>query len=225
MDAALSAHAVRNGPALRNDPAQGGWTVRVPGSRESEVLHVAIDDDQNASRRTPDAEHRFDMSGTRLDGCLSLTIAPAPAPDVEAWGDPVELLRAQCVTALDLLSSEMVAVSWAGADSIMGAEYFRRMIGIWIDGGAFPALGLAALVKEQSGVVRSTGLDVLVGQEVAVIPAKDMSPADQARLAMRVMDFLVREGPVQQDQTVEVDGFGMVNMQIDPKEGVINLYR
>ncbi len=205
-----------------------GWLVRMPDSRTGDALLLDIGEYRVSPEAGPMAAHRFDIQETLLDESLTLTISAGPnkaGPDEEAWGDPVELLRAQCTLALALLGEDTLGVFWAGADSLMGADYFRRMVGIWIDGGAFPALGLAALVKDDGGVVRSAGLDVLVGQDVAVLPEDGMSAADQARLAMRVMDFLVREGPVQQDQSVEVDGFGTVNVQIDPEEGVINLYR
>lgn len=201
----------------------GGWFAQLPGSRAGGDLHVAIGNNGFAPELVGLAEHRFDIDAEVAGECLSLTISAGP--DAKAWGDPVELLRAQCLVAMDLLNADMLAVLWAGADSVMGADYFRRMVGIWLNGGAFPALGLAALVKDESGVVRSVGLDVLVGQDVAVLPDEGLSPTDQARLAMRVMDFLVREGPVQQDQSVEVDGFGAINVQIDPREGFINLYR
>lgn len=207
-----------------HDPSQdNGWIVRLSGSEAGDTLHLGIANEPISIAAGSLAEHRFDVQVSLLDGCRALRISAGA--DTDTRSDPVELLRAQCRLALDLLNDDVLAVLWSGADSLLGADYFRRMVGIWLDGGAFPALGLAALVKDERGVVRSVGLDVLVGQDVAVLPASGMSAADQARLAMRVMDFLVREGPVQQDQSVAVDGFGMINMQIDPKEGVINLYR
>lgn len=143
----------------------------------------------------------------------------------EVAGDPVEDLQAMAALALQVLDDDALAVHWTGADSLMGADYFRRTVAIWLDGGAFPALGLAALVREGNGVVRSHGLDVIVGQEVAVWPAGGMTPTDQARLAIRGMDFLVREGPLQMGGTTDVDGFGPVNFQIDLNKGIVNLYR
>ncbi len=200
-----------------------GWLVRWPGLKAGDGLYLEIESEPLSGDAGRVAEHLFDVQKSSLDGSHALTISSGAG--AEGWGDPVELLRAQCTLALQLLNDDARGVLWSGADSLMGADYFRRMVGIWMEGGAFPALGLAALIREETGVVRSVGLDVLVGQDVAVLPASGMSAADQARLAMRVMDFLVREGPVQQDQSVAVDGFGMVNMQIDPKEGIINLSR
>ena len=167
--------------------------------------------------------HCFEISPDLIDGCLAVTIAASPGFSTQF--DPVEMLRDQCALALDLLDTEAVGVFWSGAGCLMGADYFRRMAGIWIDGGAFPALGLTALTRDGSGAMVSEGLDLLAGQEVSVFPGQGMDVPDQARLAIRMIDFLVREGPIQQDQTIDVDGFGPVRVRVDANKGRINLYR
>ncbi|MAF28912.1 MAG: hypothetical protein CL820_06695 [Croceicoccus sp.] len=167
--------------------------------------------------------HCFEIDRDLIGDCLAVTIAASPA--FVSDFDPVDMLRHQCALALELLDAQAVGVFWSGADCLMGADYFRRMVSVWIDGGAFPALGLTALVREDTGVMRSTGLEFLVGQEVAVLPGEGMEGRDQARLAIRMIDFLVREGPIQQDQTIDVDGFGPVHVQVDANKGHINLYR
>lgn len=205
-----------------NPAADDVWILHAADSDGEADLRIAMATDRHDPALDPQIDHRFDVDGSVLDDCAALVIAPE---HVGQYGDPVEILHAQAALALTLSNAQAMAVHWGGASVLMGAGYFRRMAAIWLEGGAFPALGLAALVRQDNGVVRSVGLDLLVGQDVAVLPSDNMAPPDQARLAMRMMDFLVREGPVQADQTVEVDGFGAINVQIDANKGLLNLSR
>lgn len=168
-------------------------------------------------------QHRFQIDDDAINGCFAVAIAASPAYGSDC--DPVELLRRQCALALELLDEDTMGVFWSASDSLMGADYFRPMVSIWLDGGAFPALGLTTLARDEAGSLKSTGLDLLIGQEVAVLPSADMDVRDQARLAVRVIDFLIREGPIQQDQAIDVAGFGPINFQIDANKGRVNLYR
>ncbi|MBC2669359.1 hypothetical protein H7F53_09410, partial [Novosphingobium piscinae] len=84
----------------------------------------------------------------------------------------------------------LVALGWEAAGTAMAPDYVRRMVGAWLDGGAFPGLGLAALVRE-GGLLRSDGLIAWLGHEIALHPAAGETPAATARRALRAMHGLV----------------------------------
>lgn len=88
------------------------------------------------------------------------------------------------------------AVCWNPAQSWMDPGYFQRVVGDWLHGGAFPALGLTTLEQRADGSMISTGLAFLTGQELLLVPKAGASPAATAKLAVRVIDELVYAGPL-----------------------------
>ena len=76
----------------------------------------------------------------------------------------------------------------------MTPDYFRRTVGAWLDGGAFPALGLTALSRSPQGAMRSVGLNFFLGHELELAPLAGESAADTARMAVRLIHDLVENG-------------------------------
>lgn len=90
----------------------------------------------------------------------------------------------------------VLAVCWNPAGSWMAPDYFRKVGLDWLGGGAFPALGLTSLKRERNGAMVSQGLELLIGQELRFEPDSELSPAQVARIAVRMIHELVERGPL-----------------------------
>jgi hypothetical protein len=124
-------------------------------------------------------------------------IGLAPGPHLANAGSMLPVVRAQFALAARLAELPgLTALCWQPACSWMGPEYFRRIIGAWLAGGAFPALGLTSLDVGEGGVVRSVGLGFLIGQEVAYDPRGLQDRHGAARLALRLIHELATTGAV-----------------------------
>lgn len=88
----------------------------------------------------------------------------------------------------------VVGIGWEPAGSIMAPDYYRTTVGSWLEGGPFPALGFTALARSPEGAMRSEGLGFFLGHEVELAPLPGESPADTARLAVRLIHDLVQNG-------------------------------
>ncbi len=78
----------------------------------------------------------------------------------------------------------------------MEPAYYRRVVGDWLNGGAFPALGLTSLRRESNGAMVSLGLGLLIGQELRFEPERSLSAGAVARISVRLIHELVTSGPV-----------------------------
>jgi len=78
----------------------------------------------------------------------------------------------------------------------MDTTYFARIVDGWSSGGAFPALGFSGMERLRDGTIASEGLAFFTGQELRVEPRVGEAPADTVKLAVRLADRLVREGPI-----------------------------
>ncbi len=96
------------------------------------------------------------------------------------------------------------AVCWNPAGSWMAPDYFRKVVFDWLGGGAFPALGLTTLHRELNGAMVSHGLELLIGQELRFEPDAELSPAQVARIAVRMIHELIERGPLA--EAAEFDG-------------------
>jgi hypothetical protein len=90
----------------------------------------------------------------------------------------------------------ILAVCWNPAGSWMAPDYYRKTAFDWLGGGAFPALGLTTLKRERNGAMVSQGLGLLIGQELRFEPDVELTPAQVARIAVRMIHELVERGPL-----------------------------
>lgn len=98
----------------------------------------------------------------------------------------------------------LVGIAWHPARTLIEPAVFRRQIGGWLAGGAFPSLSLAALARDPDGGMRSVGLDFFIGQELRIEPVAERPLPGAARLAVRLIHALVEDGPV--DKAIELSG-------------------
>lgn len=163
---------------------------------------------------------RFDAADAVFAGSSALRIVPALTGGGE--GSAIAVTKAAVRAALALCDTRgCVAVGWQPADSAMSVSYFRKVAAHWLAGGPFPALGLTSLSPDADGAIVSRGLRPLIGQELRILPAAELPGADRARVAIRVIDHLVMHGPVIHAEQVEVDGYGLFELQ--PLGEIVNL--
>ena len=88
------------------------------------------------------------------------------------------------------------AAAWNPARCWMSAAYFRKVVGNWLAGGPFPALGLTSLQREGNGSMQTVGPALLTGQELVFAPDRRLGPADMARIAVRLIHALIEVEPL-----------------------------
>jgi hypothetical protein len=123
--------------------------------------------------------------------CLTLE----PGPHIRSGSAMLPVIRVMARLAARLTELLPVsAVGWPPAATCMEPGYFRRVVDNWLNGGAFPALGLTAILRDENGTARSRGLELLVGQELHVDPAAGESFADTAKLTARMIGEILEIG-------------------------------
>ncbi|MCB2075199.1 MAG: hypothetical protein H6917_09020 [Novosphingobium sp.] len=151
----------------------------------------------------PPASHHF---GTSPDiGSFALeAIALTPGPHLEGAGGMLPVVRTMAGLAADLVAAFPVkAVCWNPSASWMAPDYFSRIVTNWLSGGPFPALGLTAVTPASEGAVESVGLNYFTGQELRVEGASDDTVAETVKTAVRVIDYLIGQGPLTAIQEIE----------------------
>ena len=98
----------------------------------------------------------------------------------------------------------------------MSPDYFTRMVEQWLIGGAFPALGLTALKRTADGGVESEGLAFLIGRECRIEPDISVSPAESAKLAIRIIHHLIEGNVI--DKPTMLTGPSGEHLQIEPSK-------
>ena len=155
-----------------------------------------------AAKATPPATHvyglpsdvdRFDLEAIWLIPGIHIAAGASLLPIVKAMTGLAALL-AQNLPAK--------AVCWHPAYSWMDPAYFARIVQSWLDGGAFPALGLMAVRPAEEGEVRSCGLAHFTGQEVLVERSSEEPVSETVKLAVRAIDHLVGHGSLLTRQTL-----------------------
>ena len=148
--------------------------------------------------RPPAAQFCFGLSREDADApCEAITLLPGP--HLQGGGAammPVVRTMAGLIASF-ALHFPAQAVCWHPANTWMEPKYFARTVANWLSGGVFPALGLTAIEQVGEHGVRSCGLSFFTGQEVEVESRGESSSAELVKLAIRVIDYLVSEGPLE----------------------------
>lgn len=129
--------------------------------------------------------------------------------------------------ACDLLQhfEDLDAVCWGPSRSAIGRKCFQSIIGAWLDGGPFPALGLTAFAAAPDGALTSEGLAFWIGQELRIEPPISNDTVAATRLGVRLVNQLVLSGAVTaDDRIIGPDGAPLV-LRPSQDRAIISVWR
>jgi hypothetical protein len=142
-------------------------------------------------------------------------VSLSPGAHIAAGGALLPVIRTLVGLAAGLvLELPVAAVCWNPAGIWTEPKYFSRIAVNWLSGGPFPSLGLTGVREHRDGGLESSGLAYFTGQEVRVVAGVGSPGADMAKIAGRVIDHLVRYGPLDRpERFAGLDGEALV---LDP---------
>lgn len=136
-------------------------------------------------------------------GMQAITLQPGP--HLAAGGAMLPVVRSLAWLAARLADLPGTrAVAWHPARSWCDPAHFRDSVLRWIDGGVFPGLSLASLTPMPDGGMQSQGLALFTGQELRLEPDVADDRAAGAKIALRVMHWLVESGAVENEERLAV---------------------
>lgn len=151
------------------------------------------------------ARHAYGFGAVSADGPLE-AVALVASGHIAAGAALGPVLRTMFKLAANLaIRLPVEAVLWRPAGTVMEPSYFSRAVLNWLAGGAFPALGLTALMPASDGSVASSGLSHFIGQEMQLEGLPGEAQAESVKLAIRLVDYLVRHGPLTEPHTITQD--------------------
>jgi hypothetical protein len=146
----------------------------------------------------PDIRHRYGFPPNAPTDIAGQSIEISPGDHLSGGKNLVPVVRGMAGVVVALLGLPgVLAVVWGPSQTIMPIDYFRRAIGAWLAGGAFPALGLTALTRDPSGAIVSEGLRFFTGQELRIEPIVAKDPAAAGKVAIRLIHSLIGGWAVQ----------------------------
>lgn len=156
----------------------------------------------------PPIEHRFDFDQA-LTSKLDHAVNIRPGAHILEAAGTVPVLKGLLRIARDLIQhfEQVEAVVWPYSESVIGRRFFESTVTAYLEGGAFPALGLVAFHETVDGGLQSIGLSHVTGQELRVEPELVSDKLLATRLAVRLINQLVLTGALQRaEEVVAPDG-------------------
>ncbi len=155
----------------------------------------------SGSAETPLMRHFFGFAAALAENDLE-AVTLVPGPHLLAGATMFPVVRSLAVLAAELSTLDNVkGIVWHTANAASEPEYFRRGVMGWIEGGVFPGLGLTALADKPDGAMQSEGLSLFTGQELLFPPDLAASETENARVAMRLINWVVEHGRIEQAVT------------------------
>jgi len=143
------------------------------------------------------------ISGAGLE---AITLRPGPHISGGAGMLPVVRTLASMGAVLAGLDG-VAAVCWRAAGCWSAPTLYRDGVTRWIEGGVFPGLILTSLRTTAQGGLESQGMALFTGQELHLEPVLVGNGAEGAKLAIRLIDYLVVHGRVSaKDRILGPDG-------------------
>lgn len=148
-----------------------------------------------------------------------------PGPHLVSGGPMIPVIRCLAWLAAELATLEgLQAVVWKPARAASSPAYFREGVMRWIGGGAFPGLGLTALEPQDDGSMISEGLSLFTGQELVIDRAIAADRATAAKLAVRLLHWLVETGPIERTQSLTGPSGETLMLEPDRHEGLVRVW-
>ncbi len=151
----------------------------------------------------PSVEHRFDlpdMPGPARFEAMQLL----PGHHLAGGERTLPVAKALMALARDLVHhfEELEAVVWPPSGSAIGRRFFESVSTAWLDGGAFPALGLTAFRETVDGALQSVGLEFWIDQELRIEPPLSSDKVAATRLGVRLINQMVIVGGIEQSERI-----------------------
>jgi len=141
----------------------------------------------------PALRHSFGLDDAGAVQAVSLLAGPHLA----GGENMMPIVRSQLALSLRLATLPgVVAIVWTPAQSAMAVDHFNTLVSTWLEGGAFPALGLTAFSLALDGGLQSDGLAFFTGQELRLEPELAEDGIAATKLAVRLINQLVEYGKV-----------------------------
>lgn len=174
-------------------------THEIDGGETVELLRDGLTYDLTGLAPHPAAafappRHGF---GVEREGTFEAMVI-CPGAHIAAGAHTMPVVRTLAGIAAELAPNlpGLAAMGWPPASSAIEPGFFASTVGKWLEGGAFPALGLTAFTIDSAGSLRSEGLAWFTGQEIALDAALAEDRAAATRLAIRLVNQLVGRGPL-----------------------------
>lgn len=150
----------------------------------------------------------------------------SPGPHLMSGGMMVPVLRCLAWVAAQLSGlPQLRAICWQAASTVCAPDYFHDGVMRWIEGGAFPGLGLTALVPQPDGSIVSQGLTLFTRQELRLDLVAGEDPSDGAKLALRLLHWLVENGRIDTVQSLAGPSGETLLLEPDPSRGIVRVRR
>lgn len=143
----------------------------------------------------PEIEYNYDFEDKLpLVGYEALRLVPGS--HLIGGGNTLPIIRSIISLACDLAHEieDISAIAWPPARSVIGRIFFESISTAWLDGGAFPALGLTSFKQMTDGAIQSVGLDYLIGQELRIEVPLSNQRIEATRLGIRLVNHLILVG-------------------------------
>lgn len=173
----------------------------------------------------PSCAHQYGLPTEFAEGSYE-AISLVPGPHLSGGETMFPVVRSLALLAAHLAQLEGTrAVAWHPARACSEPQYFRRSVLGWIEGGAFPGLGLTALVKTPDGGMESEGLRLFTGQELRIPRELAADDAEAAKIALRLLNWLVEHGRI--DESLTFTGPSGEPLGLEPVEnsGILQVWR
>jgi hypothetical protein len=147
--------------------------------------------------------HRFDFP-LAATGAEWEALTLSAGPHLAGGERSVPVLKGMLGLARDLTQhfEDLQAVFWQPSGSAIGRRFFESVITAWIEGGAFPALGLTAFEETADGALQSVGLGFWIGQELRIEPPLTTEKVAATRLGVRLVNQLVIVGGLEESERI-----------------------
>lgn len=155
------------------------------------------------SSPVPDIAHRFDFSAAAAMAELE-ALSITPGPHLAGGERSMPVLKGILGLARDLTQhfEDLQAVYWQPSRSAIGRRFFESVITAWLEGRAFPALGLTAFDEVADGALQSVGQAFWIGEELRIEPPLTADKVAATRLGVRLVNQLVIVGGLDESERI-----------------------
>lgn len=174
----------------------------------------------------PQIDHRFDLAQDQgLDRFDAVRLLPGH--HLSGGQGSLPVARGMIGLACDLTHhfKDLLAVVWPPSASAIGRRFFESTATAWIEGGAFPALGLTAFHETMHGALESVGLDYWIGQELRIEQPLSQDRVAATRLGVRLVNQLVLIGALESSERVVAPDGSRLVMQPTSDRRFIRVWR